>query len=249
MHRGLFAVAWAVCVVAACSISEITSNGSPNDGGSAGVAGSGASGLGDGSFGATGGVAGAVSGGGGVSGGAGASSGGMAGVAGTPAGGGSAGQPGGGGTGGVLVDCSTYDLGASLFAGTGHCYWISSGPDNFDGAKGNCQSKSGTLASILSAGENGFVQQLLANELTGGDNVWLGGTDEKSPNDSTVGTYKWLTGEPWGYQNWQPGGEPDTACGCGGTCSCSHRLTIKVGSGTWYTRFQDDSNYYVCEAP
>ncbi|MBQ3399270.1 MAG: putative Ig domain-containing protein [Synergistaceae bacterium] len=59
-------------------------------------------------------------------------------------------------------------------------------------AKAHCESLGGHLATANSAEENAFLQNL-----AGGYQVWLGGTDH-----GHEGTWVWVTGEPWGYTNW-----------------------------------------------
>ncbi len=68
---------------------------------------------------------------------------------------------------------------------------------------------SGYLATITSAQEQQFIQDHVLS-LRGDeeiDNVWLGGWE---PSDD--GVWEWITGEPWGYTNWDSG-EPDDLLG------------------------------------
>ena len=68
-------------------------------------------------------------------------------------------------------------------------------------AKAYCEGLGGHLATITSAEEQAFIEQLL---LVGQKNqYWLGGTDEQQE-----GVWTWVTGEPWSYTNWDPG-QPD----------------------------------------
>lgn len=61
----------------------------------------------------------------------------------------------------------------------------------------------GHLATITSQEEETFLIDKFST--IGGPNIWLGGTDE-----SSEGNWKWITGEPWGYTNWDTdNGEPN----------------------------------------
>jgi hypothetical protein len=57
-----------------------------------------------------------------------------------------------------------------------------------------CESLGGHLATITSQNEDDFVYSNLGID---GISIWLGGTDE-----TTEGTWKWITGESWSYTNW-----------------------------------------------
>ena len=56
------------------------------------------------------------------------------------------------------------------------------------------------LATVNSQAENDFLTAQFIQLET---ESWLGGTDELSE-----GTWRWITGEPWSFQNWQAG-EPN----------------------------------------
>ncbi|HZL16943.1 MAG TPA: C-type lectin domain-containing protein, partial [Polyangia bacterium] len=167
--------------------------------------------------------------------------------------GGTGGTHGGGGSSGH-PDCAPFPSGGSVTLssdGLLHCYWTHGEPLLWTSAETTCEGEGGTLATILSAQENTFVVQLAAQgQLFQGAAVWLGASDGKASNDmSGVGTYTWVTGEPWGYHNWQPG-QPDGSCsGCNATatCFCDHWLTFTV-DGTWYDRSESAPRPYVCEA-
>ena len=80
----------------------------------------------------------------------------------------------------------------------GHGYQRFDTPMSWSAAKTLCETKGGHLATVTSQAENDFIS---ANLRT--DNYWLGGTDEV-----TEGVWKWITGEPWSYTNWDVG-EPN----------------------------------------
>jgi len=235
---------------------SVQADGAGGAGGGAGV-GSGGAGIGGGGRGG-GGVAGASGGaGGGDTGGAG-------GTAGTAGGGGTAGTGGGGGAGGASVpSCASFPQARSFVTptdGLTHCYWGHRDELTWLESSQRCESEQGTLVSILSAQENAFVLNLLddANLFSMFDlnsRITLGGTDDKAGDDPTLaGDYRWVTGEPWDYDNWNNSGggnEPDGECvSCLPSnlgCHCSHRLTMGP-SGRWYDRWEGEARRFVCEA-
>ena len=62
--------------------------------------------------------------------------------------------------------------------------------------------RGGHLATITSQREQDLINPLVLNS-----NAWLGGSD-----DNLDGSWKWITGEPWSYQNMGPG-QPDNTDG------------------------------------
>ena len=87
--------------------------------------------------------------------------------------------------------------------------------------------------TIGSASENGFVYQL-----HGGS--WLGATDEIQE-----GTWVWVTGESWGFTNWDAG-EPNNGC-CRPGESISENGVAFVPGATWNDGPQDQPHPFVCE--
>jgi len=73
----------------------------------------------------------------------------------------------------------------------------------WEAARTACASLSGHLATSTSASENTWINTNMASGIA----VWLGGTDA-----AKEGTWQWLTGEAWSYQNWASG-EPNNAGG------------------------------------
>jgi len=177
--------------------------------------------------------------------------------------GGVAGTAGGGGTvgGASGASCAGFPQARSFVTptdGLTHCYWVHREELDWLGSLARCASEQGTLASILSAQENAFVLDLVSDLLSPFDldtRITLGGTDGKAADDrSGAGNYSWVSGEPWGYDDWNTsgsGGEPDGDClGClpnGLGCHCAHRLTMGP-NGRWYDRWESDPRRFVCEA-
>jgi len=238
----------------ACSVNHagLLSDGSVQTDGGGGVGGgAGGGGRGGGGGSGVGGVGGGV---------AGASGGGAAGIG----GGGGAGAAGTGGAGGASVpSCASFPQARSFVTptdGLTHCYWTHREELIWLESEQRCESEQGTLVSILSEEENAFVLDLIddANLFSTFDlnsRIWLGGTDDKAGDDRTLaGNYRWITGEPWAYDNWNNSGggnEPDGECvSCLPSnlgCHCSHRLTMGP-SGRWYDRWEGDARRFVCEA-
>ncbi|HXU63416.1 MAG TPA: C-type lectin domain-containing protein, partial [Polyangia bacterium] len=212
---------------------------------------------------ATGGVigTGGVAGVGGNGSGGSAGSGGMGGTGGPGGGPATGGMSGHGGTGGRPPSCASFPSGTSLSnLGDGrlHCYWVHGSQIDWNSAEAVCENDGGTLVTILSEAENTTVVQLAAqaNLFMGigmSGQVFIGATDGRALDDRNgAGDYSWVTGEPWGYENWHSG-QPDGACtGCSGPgpnagCACDHRGAI-TADGTWFDRTQTTTRPFVCEA-
>ncbi|MGD2250120.1 MAG: lectin-like protein [Candidatus Methanofastidiosia archaeon] len=115
----------------------------------------------------------------------------------------------------------------------GHEYKLITTTKTWADAKNDCLDRGGHLVSITSSGENDFVDQLI-----GSNCVWIGLTDE-----DTEGTWEWVTGEDYSYNNWSTY-EPNNCCGgedYGEMCS----------DGYWNDnggpRDPNLTRYYVCE--
>ncbi len=110
---------------------------------------------------------------------------------------------------GVVCDATNPLLAAAeRFAtdpATGHCYAsFDDDQTTFAAAQAECIAAGGHLATITSAEE----QALVASVQNPAQNPWIGLTDEL-----VEGSFGWITGEPLGYTNWEPGqpdgGEPE----------------------------------------
>ncbi len=218
-------------------------------GGMAGIGtftGLGGSSVGGAAAGAAGGLGAAGSSGLGVAGNLGLGVAGSSGLGGTGAGG-------RGGTGGN--PCKTYPSGQAFTTpedGRPHCYWLHPEKQTFTRARAQCRNEGGDLVSILSQTENDLVVSI--GRFTGSfPQLWIGGTDGKAASDrSGPGTYRWLTGEPWTFSNWNatPPAQPDgycDPCSANQSCTCDHWATIAM-DGTWYDFWEDNPRGFVCEA-
>jgi hypothetical protein len=101
-------------------------------------------------------------------------------------------------------------IGQTLWPGNGHYYLIVDQEATWEQARLLAESMEfmglqGHLATITSEDENTFVTTQLGD--TAG--AWLGG--EQPPGSAEpAGGWRWITGEPWVYTNWDEGEPNDT---------------------------------------
>jgi hypothetical protein len=88
--------------------------------------------------------------------------------------------------------------------GNGHAYQRFDTGMTWSEARTFCEGRGGYLATLTSQEENDFVYNQLSSGA--GEWTWLGGTDEQ-----TEGTWEWISGEPWSFENWDSG-QPDNGC-------------------------------------
>jgi hypothetical protein len=90
-----------------------------------------------------------------------------------------------------------------------HYYMLIEEPATWHDAVAYCKQHGygggGYLVTINSAEENQFVYDLLPSDWSG---AWLGATDE-----AVEGTWRWVTGEPFDYTNWNSTEPNDFAAG------------------------------------
>ncbi|WP_461257232.1 lectin-like protein, partial [Treponema sp. R80B11-R83G3] len=88
----------------------------------------------------------------------------------------------------------------TLYSGNGHAYEVINQTMSWTDAKLYCEKLEGHLATITSAGEQKFIENLLSGEGNNKNMYWLGGY-------TTGGfKYQWVTGEPFVYANWNQRG-------------------------------------------
>ncbi|RJP54375.1 MAG: tetratricopeptide repeat protein [Anaerolineaceae bacterium] len=117
-----------------------------------------------------------------------------------------------------------------------HLYLFVKSEKTWHDARDYCAAQGGYLATLQDAAENEMVANLLAG------NAWLGATDEVEE-----GTWVWVSGEPWGYTNWnKDSNQPDNDQGQ------EHYLEFEMRRGShrpsdWNDKPGEEKNYFVCE--
>ncbi len=115
----------------------------------------------------------------------------------------------------------------------GHTYYVFKSSVSWTKAKQYCENRGGHLATITSAKENNFVASLIDKK--GIKNCWLGASDS-----SEEGTWKWVTGETFKYNDWGSG-QPDNYQ--------KEEHYLQVENDIWNDQNNEDLNVqgYVCE--
>ena len=135
----------------------------------------------------------------------------------------------------------------SMVSGTynGHTYTVIERELDPLAADDYCKSMGGYLASITSQGEQDFVAGLAAQ--VDYEDFWIGGSDYGSE-----GTWYWLTGEPWSFTTWYPGGpageaEPNNGIGAGE----DYVFMNRTRGYRWvdgYGGYSRQQLYFICES-
>lgn len=131
---------------------------------------------------------------------------------------------------GFVYGTTLNPLGAVTF--NGHNLLLVNTPMTWPNAKSYCESIGGHLATISNGAENQFVF-----DLGGQVDAWLGATDVISE-----GNYRWVTGEPFTYTNWNSG-QPDNNDGSGHTENC----LVYFGLLPWNDASAIRNTKFVCE--
>jgi hypothetical protein len=125
-----------------------------------------------------------------------------------------------------------------------HCYAAFQEAD-FESARQYCATNGGHLATIGSAAENQLVTRLASGTR------YLGGFEDVPLTSEGTGAYRWITGEPLSFKNWQEG-EPDRAasrCGTSGrvTERCYEHCMAIASTGRWFDQRCDTIDGLICE--
>jgi cysteine-rich repeat protein len=148
------------------------------------------------------------------------------------------------------VVCSDFDDEESeaVESADGHCY---NGYDSadFEGAQAACAELGGHLATISSAAENEIAAGFVNNS------KFIGGFEALDAEliderDGSKGTYQWVTGEAFDYENWGQEQPDQDARRCSGGFTgdwCYSHCASMDGAGNWRAQRCDLEDGYVCE--
>ncbi|HEX2673282.1 MAG TPA: C-type lectin domain-containing protein, partial [Polyangiaceae bacterium] len=128
---------------------------------------------------------------------------------------------------------------------TQHCYLLDTEQRTFADAQTHCKDLKAHLITLASEAENDFAWALH------GDEHWIGSQDGKMPKQSGVGTFTWLTGEPFDYTNWSQG-QPNaskTSCVDSGDCyeHCAFQWKGGAHDNMWNDRYCMHTIASICE--
>lgn len=115
---------------------------------------------------------------------------------------------------------------AQVWSENGHCYFrLNATEDRWADQRDACENVGAHLVTITSQQEQDFVVPFV-----GAQSRWIG--LQKTGDD-----FAWVTGESFGYENWQQGdpNEPNEAC-----------VRIRE-NGDWSDRTCDQSMGAICE--
>jgi hypothetical protein len=144
-----------------------------------------------------------------------------------------------------LTDCSPFAAGATFLPATEHCYLVDNEPRTFAAAQARCSELKAHLITVGSEAEAVFAWSIHSEE------HWIGARDGKAPKQSGVGTYTWVTDEPFDYKNWssdQPNASK-TECVDGGACyeHCAFQWKGGEHDGQWNDRYCMHTIAAICE--
>jgi cysteine-rich repeat protein len=128
---------------------------------------------------------------------------------------------------GCKIECD--EVGQLHAPSTNHCYWLTVADARWTNVRQECISAGADLAAITSAAEQGIVEPLTTESL------FLGATDS-----ATEGTFEWVTGEAWSFENWN-NGEPNDQDG--------EDCLLMLASGRWNDGGCISSIRGLCERP
>jgi hypothetical protein len=149
------------------------------------------------------------------------------------------------GSGSELVDCSPLAAGATYLPSTQHCYLVDTELRTFADAQAHCKDLNAHLVTLSDQAENDFAWSIHSDE------HWIGSQDGRAPKQSGVGTYTWITGEPFDYTYWSPG-QPNaskTDCVDGGSCyeHCAFQWKGGDKDSQWNDRYCMHTIVSICE--
>jgi hypothetical protein len=158
------------------------------------------------------------------------------------------GESGQAGSGPALTECSAFAADAVFLPSTQHCYLVDTELRTFAAAQEYCDTLHAHLVTISDDAEHDFAWGIHSEE------HWIGAKDGKKPGQSGVGTYTWLTSEPFVYSRWssnQPNAsESDCAEGSAeDRCyeHCAFQWKGGEHDGLWNDRYCLHTIASICE--
>jgi len=152
------------------------------------------------------------------------------------------------GSGSELTECSAFSPDALYLPSTQHCYLVDNEPRTFAAAEEHCDALHAHLVTLSNEAENDFAWSIH------GDEHWIGAKDGKKPAQSGVGTYTWITEEPFDYNYWSPNQPNASESGCGegnggGSCyeHCAFQWKGGEHDGQWNDRYCLHTIASICE--
>ena len=82
-------------------------------------------------------------------------------------------------------------------------YTLTSGRSNWLDSQAGAETRGGYLVAINDSAEQQFIVQTFLSGASSTETYWIGLTDQDAE-----GTFEWINGEPFTYDNWYPG-EPN----------------------------------------
>jgi cysteine-rich repeat protein len=147
---------------------------------------------------------------------------------------------------GCSSDCQVVcaDFGSNVVSSDEHHCYAGYDEATFEEAKSDCLERGAHLVTIASEVENELVSGFVNNS------KFIGAYEDVELMSNGEGTYEWVTGEPFAYENWD-GEQPDRASE---RCSpfsnksrCYEHCALIQGDGTWADQRCDLVDGYVCE--
>jgi len=149
------------------------------------------------------------------------------------------------GSGSEPTVCSPFAPDATYLPSTQHCYLVDTELRTFADAQTHCAELKAHLVTLGSEAEHDFAWSIHSEE------HWIGARDGKAPKQSGVGSYSWVTDEPFDYSNWsreQPNASK-TECVDGGACyeHCAFQWKGGEHDGLWNDRYCMHTVASICE--
>ncbi|XP_022111926.1 alpha-N-acetylgalactosamine-specific lectin-like [Acanthaster planci] len=118
-----------------------------------------------------------------------------------------------------------------------NCYKLFDEVKNWAAAEQRCVADGAHLASVHSAAENNFVNQMALQGTAGGQETWIGLNDLQTEN-----SFVWTDGSPIDYTNWELDEPNDFYPGE----DCSH-LNHVASNGEWNDFYCDQEFRFICK--